>query len=327
MSVTADPRNCLPWVTTPHKTTPTTPTTSTNNTQPMPTPSTSSSMGLASTSDSTPACDNLRDAISFRYKKLPPRNVIYLPNQMQTGQQLQMPSQAPVAGIVQPQQQQVAGLAQQGIVGQAQQPGASGWQAPPVFQTLPQEQQQALQHQLPTSTSADPVRYTTWGPKTVYYVDNLPSSESSKSGSKKKKSNRKAKKNKEKKEEDIMFQKVILNGSEQMQTTEKIEVLGPEQGGGIKKTWVCVTKTEVVSVEKQVEEKDVVVESSDDEESSSGSEDTSDDDGTDASEERQKQKVKKAKEKGGKGKQVAVREVREEKKKKKDPEKAMEEGQ
>ncbi|KAI4263084.1 MAG: hypothetical protein L6R42_001751 [Xanthoria sp. 1 TBL-2021] len=304
-------------VTAPHRTTPTTPTTSTNNTQPMPTPTTSPSMGLASTSVSTLACDNLRDAISFRYKKPPPRNVIYLPDQMQIGQQLQMSSQAPVAGIVQPQQQQ------QGIVGQAQQPGTSVCQAPPVFQTLHQEQQQAIQPQLPTSTSADPVRYTTWGPKTVYYVDNLPDSESSKSGSKKKKSNRKAKKNKEKKEEGIMFQKVILNGSEQMQTSEKIEVLGPEQGGGIKKTWVCVTRTEVVSVEKQVEEKDVVVESSDDEESSSGSEDTSDDD------EPEKQKVKKAKHKGGERKQVAVREVRGEekmkKKKKNDVEKAMEE--
>lgn len=200
-----------------------------------------------------------------------------------------MSSSAPVAGFVQPQQQQQQ---QQQIAGLPQQPGT---QAPPVFQTLPQEQQ-AIQPQLPTSTSADPVRYTTWGPKTVYYVDNLRSSESSKSGSKKKKSNRKAKKNKEKEEEGIMFQKVILNGSEQMQTTEKVEVLGPEQGGGIKRTWVCVTRTEVVSVEKQVEEKHVVVESSDDEESSSGSEDTSDDD------EPEKQKVKKAKQKGGKRK-------------------------
>lgn len=228
---------------------------------------------------------------------------------MQIGQQLQTPSQAPVAGTMQ-QQQQVAGTAQQGTVGQAEQ---SGWQALLATQTLPQEQQQAVQPQVPTSTNADPIRYTTWGPKTVYYVDNLPSSESSKSGSKKKtKSNRKAKKDKKKGEAEILYQRVILNGSEQMQTTEKIEVLGPEQGGGIKKTWICVTRTEVVSVEKQVEEKDVEVES---EESDSESEESSEDEETDEEVEVQKQKAKKRKDKGKKRVQVSAEEVKEEEEK------------
>ncbi|CAO1604663.1 hypothetical protein XANCAGTX0491_008206 [Xanthoria calcicola] len=301
-----------PWATIRHRKGPTSATTSTISMQPMPAPTASSSMGLASTSVSTPACDNLRDAISFRYKKPPPRNVIYLPNQMHIGQQLQTPSQTPVAGTM--QQQQVAGTAQQGTVGQAQQLGASGWQALLATQTLPQEQQQAVQPQVPTSTSADPIRYTTWGPKTVYYVDNLPSSESSKSSSKKKKkSNRKAKKDKKKKEEaEILYQRVILNGSEQMQTTEKIEVLGPEQGGGIKKTWICVTRTEVVSVEKQIEEKDVEVES---EGSDSESEESSEDEETDEEEELEKQKAKKRKDKGKKRVQVAAKEVKEEEEK------------
>lgn len=207
------------------------------------------------------------------------------------------------------QQQQVAGTAQQGTVGQAEQ---LGWQALLATQTLPLEQQQAVQPQIPTSTSADPIRYTTWGPKIVYYVDNLPVSKSSKRGSKKKKtSNSKAKKDKKTKkgEAEILYQRVILNGSEQMQTTEKIEVLGPEQGGAIKKTWICVTRTEVVSVEKQVEEKDVEVESED---SDGESEESSEDEATDEEEELEKQKAKKRKDKGKKRVQVAAKEVREE---------------
>ncbi|KAL8765270.1 MAG: hypothetical protein Q9209_007592 [Squamulea sp. 1 TL-2023] len=129
-------------------------------------------------------------------------------------------------------------------------------QAPPQMQ----QQQQAPQPQLPTNMIADPVRHSTWGPKTVYYVDNLSESESSESGSKKKTNIiRKVKKDKE----DVKFQKVVLNGSEQMQTTEKTEVLGLEQGGGVRKTWVCQTTIVVVSVEKEVEGKDVVVESGD----------------------------------------------------------------
>ncbi|KAI4226242.1 MAG: hypothetical protein L6R36_003330 [Xanthoria steineri] len=308
-----------PWATIHRRKGPTSPTASTINLQAMPAPTASSSMGLASTSVSTPACDNFRDAISFRYKKPPPRNVIYLPNQMQIGQQLQTPSHAPVGGTMQ-QQQQVAGTAQQGAVGQAQQLGASEWQALLATQMLSQEQQQAVQPQVPTSTSADPIRYTTWGPKTVYYVDNLPSSEASKSGSKKKTSNRKAKKDKKKKKEEaeILYQRVILNGSEKMQTTEKIEVLGPEQGGGIKKMWVCVTRTEVVSVEKQIEEKDVEVESED---SDSESVESSEDEETDEEEELPKQKAKKKKEKGKKWVQVGAKEVKEEEEKE-EPEKA-----
>ena len=230
---------------------------------------------------------------------------------MQIGQQLETPSQAPVAGTMH-QQQQVAWTAQQGTVGQAEQ---LGWQALLATQTLPLEQQQAVQPQVPTSTSADPIRYTTWGPKIVYYVDNLPVSKSSKRGSKKKKtSNSKAKKDKKTKkgEAEILYQRVILNGSEQMQTTEKIEVLGPEQGGAIKKTWICVTRTEVVSVEKQVEEKDVEVESED---SNGESEESSEDEATDEEEELEKQKAKKRKDKGKKRVQVAAKEVREEEEK------------
>ncbi|KAL8926335.1 MAG: hypothetical protein Q9172_001844 [Xanthocarpia lactea] len=251
----------------------------------------SSSTGPASTDVPTPAGDNLRSAINFRYKKPPPRNVIYFTPQLQAGQELQMRPQAPVAGAAQ-QQQQGAGVAPL--------PGISLWQAPGAFHALSQGHQQALQMQSPMTTFTDPVRYSTWGPKTVYYVDNLPDSHSSSSGRKKKRTkvgSRGAKKSKEK-APGIKFQRVILNGSEQMQTTERTEVLGPDQGGGIKKTWVCLTMTEVVSVEKEVEAKDVVVES-DDEEGGSGSEETSDEDmegETDTEEACRKQKVKKRKE-------------------------------
>ncbi|KAL8863223.1 MAG: hypothetical protein Q9178_000598 [Gyalolechia marmorata] len=241
----------------------------------------------------TPAGDNLRSAINFRYKKPPPRNVIYFTPQLQAGQELQTPAQAPVAGAAQQQQQQ------QQIAGAAPLAGISLWQAPTAFQALPQGHQQALQIQSPMTTFTDPVRYSTWGPKTVYYADNLPNSRSSNSGRKKKKTkvdSRGVKKSKEK-APGIKFQRVILNGSEQMQTTERTEVLGPDQGGGIKKTWVCLTVTEVVSVEKEIEAKDVVVESGD-EEGGSGSEETSDDDmeGETDREAGRKQKVKKRKE-------------------------------
>ncbi|KAL9038361.1 MAG: hypothetical protein Q9180_003187, partial [Flavoplaca navasiana] len=308
------------WPINPHLRKAATPTKSTTTTKPTTTGHImTSSIGNASPPMQTPAADNLRDAISFRYKKPPPRSVTYLPNQIQIGQQLQMPNQAPVAGAsqpqAQPQQPQQLGIAQtQQFPGLTQQPVTSMGQAPlglPV-PSLPQQQQQqqVLQAQLPTSASADPVRYTTWGPKTVYYVDNLLDSEPSKKGSSKKKSNKKGKKDKKKTKEDIKFQRVTLNGSEQMQTTEKIEVLGLEEGGGVRRTWVCITRTEVVSVEKQVEEKDVVVESSDDEESASGSDDsTSDDEKTDK-EERRKKKGKKGTEKRGNRKQAKGKEMK-----------------
>ncbi|KAL8670298.1 MAG: hypothetical protein Q9168_005153 [Polycauliona sp. 1 TL-2023] len=280
------PAHSLPhWAPAPHKGRPTTPTSSTVTTHTK--PPMVSSTGYPPPRMEIPAADNLRDAISFRSKKAIPRNVIYMPNyQMQSGQQLQMQPQAPVSG-----NQQVPGLAQ---------PSGTGvWQD---SQTLPQppETLPATQSQMPISMSADPVRCITWGPKTVYYVDNLPESESESESKKKQKkkteSNEKAKKDKKKKKpkaEDIKFQQVVLNGNEQMQTTEKIEVPGPEKGGGIMKTWVCVTRTIITSVEKQIDEKDVVVESSAGEESSSESEDTSSDD--DAEEERRKKKLRKGK--------------------------------
>ena len=222
-----------------------------------------------------------------------------MPNQVRLAQQL---------GI--PQTQQLPGLTQQPVTSMGQVP--SGLPAPSLpQQQQQQQQQQVLQAQLPTSASADPVRYTTWGPKTVYYVDNLVDSEPSKKGSSKKTSRKKGKKDKTKTKEDIKFQRVTLNGSEQMQTTEKIEVLGLEEGGGVRRTWVCITRTEVVSVEKQVEEKDVVVESSDDEKSTSGSDDsTSDDEKTDE-EERRKKKGKKGKEKRGNRKQAKGKKLKE----------------
>ncbi|KAL8900276.1 MAG: hypothetical protein Q9192_001148 [Flavoplaca navasiana] len=300
----------------PRKKRPAMPTTSTSTPKPTTTSHTYPPM-------QTPAADNLRDAISFRYKKPPPRNVTYLPNQIQLGQQLQMPNQAPVAGASQPQAQpQQLGIAPtQQLPGLTQQPVTSMGQAPsglPVPSLPQQQQQQVLQAQLPTSASADPVRYTTWGPKTVYYVDNLLDSQPSKNGSSKKTSKKKGKKDKKKIKEDIKFQRVTLNGSEQMQTTEKIEVLGLEEGGGVRRTWVCITRTEVVSVEKQVEEKDVVVESSDDEESTSGSDDSTSEDEKKDKKERRKKKGKKGKEKRGNHKQAKGKELKEAKEKEKE---------
>lgn len=218
----------------------------------------------ASTKMPTPAAENLYDALSFKSSKPPPRNVIFFPPQAQAVEQLQMPLQALAVGIVQQQQPQNSGP----TVGPSQQ--------------LDLQQQQAVQNQLPMTSFADPVRYVSWGPKTLYYVDNLAAVESSKDKGKKKKRGKKKsgtqKAKKGGKDEPVKFQKVILNGSEQLQTTEKTEVLGPDQGGGIKKTWICVTRIEVVSVEKEIEAKDVVLESEDESESSEESEDTSDED-------------------------------------------------
>ncbi|KAL9001291.1 MAG: hypothetical protein Q9169_000182 [Polycauliona sp. 2 TL-2023] len=275
------------------------PTTTTSNTQPKPTMP--SSIGHASSSMETPASDNLLDAITFPNKKPNPGYIMYMPSHTGTGQQPPVPSQAAGPSNVQ-SQQQVAGLAQQ--------PATAVWQDSQIL-PQPQEILPASQSQMPISMSADPVRCVTWGPKTLYYVDNLPDDKAGKKKkTQKKKSNGKTKKDKKDKQKEIEFVQVVLSGSEMMQTTEKVELLGPEEGGGIKKTWVSVTRATVVSVEKQVEAKDVVVESSD--ESSSESEDTtSDDEETTEEEERRKRKSRKEKGKGkekkpvkGKGKEV-----------------------
>ncbi|KAL8689811.1 MAG: hypothetical protein Q9224_004556 [Gallowayella concinna] len=234
MPVVADPKYSNPPITPAINSQPTVPPTNlTTHTQTM----SSSLTAPASTKMPTPAADNLHSALSFRSKKKPPRNVVYFHPQTAIGPQ---PSQAPVLQHA----QQTA-------------------ETPP--------QQEAAQVPNPMTTFADPVRYITWGPKTVYYTANLPKDDdgSSKSSKKEKKKKKRDARSGKAKKGNVMFEKVILNGSEQMQTTEKTEVLNPDQGGGIKRTWVCVTRTEVVSFEKEIEDKDVVVES-ESEESSDG---------------------------------------------------------
>ncbi|KAL8998871.1 MAG: hypothetical protein Q9188_006010, partial [Gyalolechia gomerana] len=144
----------------------------------------------------------------------------------------------------------------------------------------PQSQQQQQQQQTPQgegnnnprSTTADPVKYVTWGPKTVFYaVSSSPSqssSSSSSSSSKDKKKKHRVSKWKGKKdkagadEQDIKFEQWTFNGSEEVQTTETTEILGLEEegGGGVKRTWVLTSKTVVVAVERGVDAKEVVVE-------------------------------------------------------------------
>ncbi|KAL8828461.1 MAG: hypothetical protein Q9170_006590, partial [Blastenia crenularia] len=102
----------------------------------------------------------------------------------------------------------------------------------------------------PASVSTDPTRYVSWGPKTVFYATSPSTSKSSKGSSKSKSKSKKkqVEKHNEKVDEDeveeaaaggeMRFEKVVLNGSEEVQTTETTEVLSPEEGGGVKRTWV-----------------------------------------------------------------------------------------
>ncbi|KAL9027969.1 MAG: hypothetical protein Q9196_003585, partial [Gyalolechia fulgens] len=92
----------------------------------------------------------------------------------------------------------------------------------------------------PKSTSADPVRYVTWGPRTVFYAITSPSKPSSSSKNKKKKAKAKKKhpvsgsesqgRDAKDEDEDVRFEKWTFNGSEEVQTTETTEVLGVEEG-------------------------------------------------------------------------------------------------
>ncbi|KAI4258676.1 MAG: hypothetical protein LQ352_001102 [Teloschistes flavicans] len=195
---------------------------------------------LSSPSLPTPAADSLYERLDFKSKKKPPHSVQFLP------------AQAQVPSV--PFDPQPAG------------------QPPLVLEPAPGGAQQAN----PSHSITDPVRYVSWGPKTVYYVSDDPthkgsSSSSSKHGSSSSSSSHLTQKSKGKKDRGHRFEKVRLRGREQMQTTEKTEMLPLEQGGGIRRTWVSVTRLEVVSEETQVEEKDVVVESSDNSDSDSDS--------------------------------------------------------
>ncbi|KAL8804670.1 MAG: hypothetical protein Q9200_005728 [Gallowayella weberi] len=186
----------------------------------------STSTAPASTNMPTPAADNLHSALSFRSKNKPPRNVAFFH------------PQTPIEELA-----SQAGFAQ-------------SQQSPQTAGTVPN----------PMTSFADPVRYISWGPKTLYYTDYLPEQHvSTKSSNSKKK-----KRSKKGKGGNVKFEKVVLNGSERMQTTEKTEVLSAAEGGGVRKTWVCVTRVEVVGLEKEVEVGDVAIESG--EESSDDSE-------------------------------------------------------
>ncbi|KAL9585343.1 MAG: hypothetical protein Q9212_001574, partial [Teloschistes hypoglaucus] len=194
---------------------------------------TTTSASLFSSPLPTPAADNLYERLSFESKKKSPQNVQFLPAN----------AQAPSVSF----DPQPAGVSSESAAAS--------------------EQQQTN----PSHTITDPVRYVTWGPKTIFYVsdasstDHAPSSSSSKhTGAQKGKKDGSAAAVKK-------FEKVTLRGREQLQTTEKTEILPLEQGGGIRRTWVAITRLEVVSEELAVEGKDVVAESESEGESGSDS--------------------------------------------------------
>lgn len=125
--------------------------------------------------------------------------------------------------------------------------------------------------QNPSHTITDPIRYVTLGPQTIFYVSDASSADSAAKGSKSKHHGGGGGGGKKDGAAVKKFEKVTLRGREQMQTTEKTEILPLEQGGGVRRTWVCVTRQEVVSEEIPVEGKDVVAESDGDSESDSDS--------------------------------------------------------
>ncbi|KAL8703085.1 MAG: hypothetical protein Q9201_003722 [Fulgogasparrea decipioides] len=213
----------------------------------------------------TVAAENLAEALNFNSKKKLLRTVTLLPAQpqfpSQPATQVQAPPQlgAAVQGPALLQQQSSQPVQTLGPVSFDPQ---LGWEGPTISQPLQGQQGN------PTNTFTDPVRHVSWGPRTIYYVTNT-----STPSSKRKKHSKRSKKSSSK--EDVRFEKVVLHGSEQMQTTEKTEILGPEQGGGVRKTWICVTRMVVVSEEREVEAKEVMVESSGGE-SGTDSDDTDD---------------------------------------------------
>ncbi|KAL8917124.1 MAG: hypothetical protein Q9208_008163 [Pyrenodesmia sp. 3 TL-2023] len=182
----------------------------------------------------TPAADNLADVLDFQTKEKIPSTVTFLPAPPPPPRPA--PSQPPPLGPAAqlPQQPQLPGLAGIGGVG-------------------------GFGSNNPTHTSADPVRYTNWGPKTLYFLKDASEPSSSKPTKKRisKKSSSGGSKKKEEKEKEPIFERVILSGSEEMQTTETTEVLGLNEGGGVKKTWVLRNTVVVMSVEKEVTGEDV----------------------------------------------------------------------
>lgn len=98
----------------------------------------------------------------------------------------------------------------------------------------------------------------TWGPKTVFFIRGV--DEGAESKRRGKKSARKRKSKKDDDDDGVRFEKVVLHGSEEMQTTERTEVLGLSEGGGVRRTWVVTCKVVVVAVEREVEGRDVRLE-------------------------------------------------------------------
>lgn len=102
-------------------------------------------------------------------------------------------------------------------------------------------------------TQADDIRFTTWGPKTVFFVKDPSSSADKKGGG------GGEKKTHDEAEKKTRFEKVVFTGSEEVQTTETTEAL-LEGGGAVKRTWVVVSRVVVQAVEREVERNEVVVE-------------------------------------------------------------------
>ncbi|KAL8774211.1 MAG: hypothetical protein Q9194_004080, partial [Teloschistes cf. exilis] len=191
---------------------------------------TTASASLFSSSLPTPAADNLYERLSFKSKKKPPENVQFLPANAQISS----------------------------VSFDSQQPAG---QPPLVPEPAPSLQPN------PSHTITDPVRYVTWGPKTVFYVSDASTTPAaSKSSSSKHIASSHAHKSSTSSTSKIdgggaKFEKATLCGREQLQTTEKTEILPLEQGGGVRRTWIAITRIEVVSEEISVEGKDVVAES------------------------------------------------------------------
>lgn len=180
----------------------------------------------------TPAADNLAAVLDFQTKEKIPSTVTFFPAAPPPPPAPAQPS--PLGLAPQLPQPPVPGLTGVGGVG-----GVGG--------------------NNPTHTSADPVRYTNWGPKSLYFLqEHAPSSsKSTKKQISKKSPSGGSKKREKEKDKEPTFERVILSGSEEMQTTETTEVLGLNEGGGVKKTWVVRNTIVVVSVEKEVAGEDV----------------------------------------------------------------------
>ncbi|KAL8634404.1 MAG: hypothetical protein Q9228_008001, partial [Teloschistes exilis] len=128
-------------------------------------------LALSSPSLPTPAADNLYEKLNFKSKKHPPQNVQFLP------------AHAQIPSV--PFNPQPAGQ-------------------PPL---VPQHISDTQQAPNPSHSITDPVRYASWGPKTVYYVSSSSDDSTTHKGSSRSSSSSSKQHGKSKKERGHRFEK------------------------------------------------------------------------------------------------------------------------